>query len=116
MSHSIRLRDPWQVSEVSQNLPAIDAPRTLLFKRKFNLPTGLVSDQRIELALKLEPGASLAAGSLNEHALNFTNADDGLLAELQDHLLPFNYLELTIVCAGSAFQRFSDCASAELRI
>ena len=69
------------------------------------------------LCLLLQPGARLNRGCLNEHELTFTAGEGSeLVAELQDHLQPYNVLKLTISCSDPDPHRFSDVAAAELRL
>ena len=94
--HRIRLREPWQSLTSEASLRS--------FSRKFNAPTGLQPEQRVELVIELNPPAQLHAVVLNDEQLplaepcqtsNLTPGAPAVVSiAIERQLRPFNHLQL----------------------
>ncbi len=125
MTHSIRLREPWQ------SLPAtaphgaaaeINSLNSLEFIRKFNSPTGLTPHQSILLELTLQAAVQSLAVHCNEQPIAPlpTTTDEAqvqsLCFDLRQHLQPFNQLRVQVKLADISHPSlsFGDLCEARL--
>lgn len=54
MAHRIRLRQPWSLRALERQTP--NAPRRIVFERRFNRPTGIEPNDQIEVEVNAETG------------------------------------------------------------
>ncbi len=88
MPHVIRLREPWNVSG--------DADGRVELRRRFNGPTGLRPEDRVELVV--EGLASEPEVLLNGQLLPMTSDAAGTLrCDIQSHLIPHNEVVLRLL-------------------
>jgi hypothetical protein len=103
MPHIIRLREPWNVSG--------DADRRVELRRRFNCPTGLRPEDRVELVV--EGLATAPTILLNGQLLPMTSdTANTLRCEIQSHLIAHNEVVLRLLVG---LENTTDSLLAQLR-